>query len=111
MDSRRESPDQIVNHSRRTQTGTDLKLRTKIWSAVAERSGDTAFECRRHPESGVAFHFPPQSKIGDSTLAALSESVPPVIEVFPKKNQAAQRSGLSESGGSRKFTSTWPAPP
>jgi hypothetical protein len=43
----------------------------KIWTAVAERSGDTAFaraggeqvnENLRPYESGVALRFPPQSK-------------------------------------------------
>ena len=45
--------------------------RKVLWTAVAERSSDTAFEPARrlitlNPtrvwESGVAFHFPPQSK-------------------------------------------------
>jgi hypothetical protein len=34
-----------------------------IWSAVAERSGDTAFQAPANFQSGVALRFPPQSKI------------------------------------------------
>jgi hypothetical protein len=35
-----------------------------IWTAVAERSGDTAFEGGPSaPESGVALRFPPQSTV------------------------------------------------
>jgi len=37
------------------------KART-IWSAVAERSGDTAFRAPANFQSGVALRFPPQSK-------------------------------------------------
>jgi L-ascorbate metabolism protein UlaG (beta-lactamase superfamily) len=35
---------------------------TKTWSAVAKRSGDTAFARQPGFESGVALRFPPQSK-------------------------------------------------
>jgi hypothetical protein len=34
----------------------------RLWSAVAERSGDTAFHTSASLESGVALRFPPQSK-------------------------------------------------
>jgi hypothetical protein len=34
----------------------------KFWSAVAERSGDTAFQLGQSFQSGVALRFPPQSK-------------------------------------------------
>jgi hypothetical protein len=37
------------------------KART-IWSAVAERSGDTALRVPANFQSGVALRFPPQSK-------------------------------------------------
>ncbi|MGA2180681.1 MAG: hypothetical protein ABSH15_13995 [Verrucomicrobiota bacterium] len=44
------------SHSRRRQ-----KAKT-IWSAVAERSGDTAFRAPANFKSGVALRFPPQFK-------------------------------------------------
>jgi hypothetical protein len=37
-------------------------LRPRFWTAVAERSGDTAFATEATPKSGVALRFPPQSK-------------------------------------------------
>ena len=55
-----------------------------FWTAVAERSDDTAFErkagagcedARRAGESGVALRFPPQSKM--SRMAARSRSFNP----------------------------------
>jgi hypothetical protein len=45
-------------------TMTRVRARTtKIWTAVAERSGDTAFHTAGASQSGVALRFPPQSKI------------------------------------------------
>jgi hypothetical protein len=41
----------------------DLRLTPQVfWSAVAERSGDTAFQLGQSFQSGVARRFPPQSK-------------------------------------------------
>jgi hypothetical protein len=34
----------------------------RFWTAVAERSGDTAFATEATSKSGVALRFPPQSK-------------------------------------------------
>jgi hypothetical protein len=47
-----------INHGW-TRINTD-----EIWTAVAERSGDTAFSAAVL-ESGVALRFPPQSKTGN----------------------------------------------
>jgi hypothetical protein len=43
------------------QTGISVFMR-RFWTAVAERSDDTAFRLRTEFQSGVALHFPPQSK-------------------------------------------------
>jgi hypothetical protein len=42
---------------------------TKIWSAVAERSADTAFGATIPSESGVALRFPPHSIISGSAIS------------------------------------------
>ena len=49
----------------------------KIWTAVAERSGDTAFDTPRDfQKSGVALRFPPQSKTGAARRPANPEVKP-----------------------------------
>ena len=70
--------DEIRMTNDERNSGGGLHLPGVSWTAVAERSGDTAFgrmeESRgknifRAGESGVALRFPPQSKtrqIGDS---------------------------------------------
>jgi hypothetical protein len=47
----------------------------KIWTAVAEHSGDTAFGATICCESGVALRFPPQSKPAVAAQNALCLSV------------------------------------
>jgi hypothetical protein len=49
---------------------------------VAERSGDTAFDCGQSFQSGVALRFPPQSKICRFPL----EGLPPNSRLPMKLN-------------------------
>jgi hypothetical protein len=63
-------------------------LREASWSAVAERSGDTAFHVPAMSKSGVALLFPPQSKTGGWCSSNKGEKPPPVqtqrtIHLFP----------------------------
>jgi hypothetical protein len=71
---------------------------------VAERSGDTAFECRQRSKSGVAFHFPPQSKTGVRyQLRWVNMRLPAVKDVPPQINQAARMSGLDNFAWNKRL--------
>jgi hypothetical protein len=60
----REHPEPLyarLNQSSSPLSGSEC-LPPRFWTAVAERSGDTAFAPEATPKSGVALRFPPQSK-------------------------------------------------
>ena len=44
-----------------------MKTPEGFWTAVAERSGDTAFTTTITTKSGVALRFPPQSKMAQAS--------------------------------------------
>ena len=51
-----------------------MEIARAIWTAVAERSGDTAFFRPNGFQSGVALRFPPQSKNNGGTSYASPHS-------------------------------------
>jgi hypothetical protein len=81
---------------------------SRLWTAVAKRSGDTALaSCGAANESGVALRFPPQSKTlrAALTVALLSACIVLAGEVTdpPAAMQPAKRKPVAKSKPSLEF--------